>query len=98
MFVLMFDASEVDAASTSASVLAFIAASLFVTAAPSELEAVWTSDNVASDPEVRPAPVRVRVPLVHTSAARVPNPVKVRVPAAHTLVGIDAMDDANDEN
>ncbi len=65
-----------------------------VIAVPSEVEAVFTSDWVASDPELRLAPVRVRVPLVQTSAASVPKLESVLVPAAQTLVGIDVMDAA----
>lgn len=51
---------------------------------PSELVAVSTSERVASEPDDSPAPVRVRVPFVHTSEARVPKPVSVRVPLAQT--------------
>ncbi len=98
VLVLILDASEVEAASTSASVLALIAVSLLLMAAPSDELAVWTSESVASDPEESPAPVRVRVPLVHTSAASVPNPVKVRVPAAQTAVGIEVMEVVIDES
>jgi len=74
-------------------VLALTAAVPALIAAFNDVDAVCTSERVASDPDVRPAPVKVRVPLVQTSAARVPKPVKVRVPAAQTFVGIDAIDD-----
>ena len=44
----------------------------------SEDEAFCTSVSVASDPELKPAPVSVRVPLFQTSAASVPNDESVR--------------------
>jgi hypothetical protein len=62
-----------------------------MTAASDEV-AVCTSDSVASEPAESPAPVKVRVPFSHTSAASVPNPVRVRVPAAHTFVGMLVME------
>ena len=58
-----------------------------VMAAPSDEEAELTSDKVASEPEVRPAPVRVRVPLVQTSATRVPKDDRVRPEADQIAVG-----------
>ncbi len=64
------------------------------TTAATELEALVTSDCVASEPEERLAPVSVLVPELHTSEARVPKLESVLVPAAQTLVGIDVMDDA----
>jgi hypothetical protein len=106
-------ASEEDAASTVAFVFVLTAVWLFVTAEPSDVEAVvtrasvfaftiaatdeeavCTSDNVASEPDESEAPVSVRVPFVHTSAASVPKPVRVRVPAAHTFAGIEAIEEA----
>ncbi len=38
--------------------------------------------------------MRVLVPFVQTSAARVPKPVSVLVPAAQTLAGIEVIDEA----
>ena len=98
VFVLILDASEVEAASTSASVFALIAVSLLVMAAPSDELAVCTSERVASAPEESPAPVSVLVLFVQTSAASVPNPVRVRVPAAQTAVGIEVIEVAIDES
>lgn len=69
---------------------------LAATALPMDEVAVWTSERVASEPEVSPAPVSVREAAAHTSVVRVPNPVKVRVPAAHTLVGRDAIEEVID--
>ena len=85
VFAVMFEASEVEAA--------FVFA--FTTAATDD-DADCTSERVASDPAVRPAPVSVRVPFVQTSDASVPNDVSVRVPAAQTFVGIEAIDDATE--
>ena len=48
-----------------------------ITAASDEV-AVVTSERVASDPDERPAPVRVRVPTVHTSDASDPSDERVR--------------------
>ena len=62
-------------------------------AAPRDEVAVVTSDKVASEPEVRPAPVRVRVPLVQTSATKVPNDERVRPEADQIAVGIVAKSD-----
>jgi hypothetical protein len=50
--------------------------------------AVCTSESVAKDPAESPAPVKVLVPFVQTSAASVPKPVRVRVPAAQTAVAV----------
>jgi hypothetical protein len=47
---------------------------------------VQTSEAVSVEPRL----VSVRVPFVHTSAARVPNVVRDRVVALHTEVGIVA--------
>lgn len=58
----------------------------FTTAATEDV-AVARSVTITSDPDVRPAPVSVRVPLVHTSAASVPNPVRSRDEYAHTFAG-----------
>ena len=62
-------------------------------AAPSDDVAVVTSDKVASDPEVRPAPVRVRVPFVQTSATKVPKDDRVRPEADQIAVGRVAKSD-----
>lgn len=77
VFVLAFTtaAIDVDAVSVVALVFAF-------TIVATELEAVCTSERVASEPESNPAPVKVLVPFVHTSAASVPKPVNVRLPEA----------------
>ncbi len=106
---LIWDASEVDARlvfaftrptidddaiATTVLVLLFTLAVPAAMAEAREDVAVSTSDRVASEPDVKPAPVSVRVPLVHTSAARVPKPVRVRVPAAQTFVGIEVIDEA----
>ena len=80
VFALMFEASDVEAA--------FVFA--FTTAATDD-EADCTSERVASDPAVRPAPVSVRVPFVQTSDASVPKDESVRVPAAQTFIGIDVI-------
>ena len=53
-----------------------------------DVEALITSACVASDPELRDAPVRVLVVFVHTSATSVPNEVKV-------LEALDQTDDAS---
>ena len=67
------------------------------TAAARDDEAFVTSLCTASEPELRPAPVRVRVPLVQTeeavSAARVPKPVRVRPAKFQTLNGIEVASD-----
>jgi hypothetical protein len=80
VLVLITAASELDAVPTTEFVFPF-------TTAATELDAVWTSESVAREPTLRPAPVRVRVPFVHTSAASVPNVVRLRVPFAHTAAG-----------
>jgi hypothetical protein len=61
------------------------------TSATTEVEAVCTSLSVARDPAVRPAPVRVRVAEVQTSAARVPKVVREREPEAHTFAGMEVI-------
>lgn len=66
------------------------------TTAATDVEAELTSLSVASDPDERPAPVRVRVPLVQTSAASVPKPVRVREPEAQTFAGMEVMDEATE--
>ena len=48
-------------------------------ALPSDDDAFVTSVCVASDPLLKPAPVSVRVPALHTSATSVPMLVKLRV-------------------
>ena len=65
VFALITATSEVLAVVTCESVFAF-------TSVVTDVEAFCTSVRVASDPLERPAPVSVRVPLVHTSEARVP--------------------------
>ena len=80
VFALMFAASDVDA---------------FTSAEFKDEVAVVMSDRVASEPEVRFAPVRVRVAEDQTSSASDPSEVNVRVPAAQTLVGIAVIADAN---
>lgn len=98
VFVLILEASEVDAAKTAAFVFAFTLVISALIALPSDDDAVVTSDWTARLPEERLAPVRVRVPLVQTSAASVPNPVSVRLPAAHTFAGMEVMDDVIEVN
>lgn len=99
-------ANEVEAERTVALVLVLTAEAIpavavfvfpFTTLAMDE-EAVAISDCTASDPVLKLAPVRVRVPLDHTSLARVPKLVRVRVPAAHTLVGIFVIANEIDES
>lgn len=58
--------------------------------------AVSRSVTITSEPEVSPAPVSVRVPFVHTSAASVPNPVRSRLEYAHTFAGTFARIDPID--
>lgn len=101
VFVLPFTtaAIELDAMSVCAFTFAVTpAVAVFVfalTTAAIELDAALTSDWSASEPELKPAPVSVRVPFVHTSAASVPNVVRLRVPFAQTLPGIAVIDDAS---
>ncbi len=57
-------------------------------AAESDEVALSISESVASDPEVRPAPVRVRVVTPQTSAASVPKAVSVRLEYPHTFAGM----------
>ena len=91
VFVFAFtkEPSDEDAASTVVFVFPF-------TTAATDDDADCTSERVASDPAVRPAPVSVRVPFVQTSDASVPNEVRVRVPDAQTSAGIDASDETID--
>lgn len=84
MFAFTTAASEEDAVVMVLLVFALIAVWLAVIAEPSDEVAVCTSDSVASEPAESPAPVKVRVPFSHTSAARVPKLVSERVPFAHT--------------
>ncbi len=65
-----------------------------LTEAMIDVDAELRSESVASEPDVRPAPVRVRVPFDHTSDAKVPNVVRVRVPADQTLAGIAVIAEA----
>jgi len=69
---------------------------LALTTAATDDEALSISDSVASEPVSSPAPVRVRVALLHTSTASVPNEVSVLVPYAHTSAGIDRKDEMTD--
>ena len=64
--------------------------------APSDDEAVVTSDCVAREPLERPAPVRVRVADAQMSAASVPNDERVRLEYAHTFAGIEVIEDARE--
>ena len=59
--------------------------------AANELDAFVTSDCTASEPELRDAPVRVRVVAFQTSVARVPNVVRERVPADQTAVATSVV-------
>lgn len=86
VLALTTDAIEEDALATLLSVLAF-------TTAATEDDADCTSLWVASEPLESDAPVSVRVPEDHTSAARVPKAVSVRVPDDHTKEGISATED-----
>ena len=82
----MAAAKEEEAVPTTLVVLAFTALVmpevcalvLALMTAASEDEAVVTSFWSASEPDDRVAPVRVRVALVHTVSASVPNEVSVR--------------------
>ncbi len=67
------------------------------TSATTDDDAFCTSDCTASEPESKPAPVRVRVPLPQTSEASVPNEVRVRAPDAQTLVGTNEIAEETDE-
>jgi hypothetical protein len=87
-------ASDEVAVASAVSVCPFTFAVPALTAAPSELDALVTSDCTARDPDERPAPVRVRVVETQTSAASVPKVVRLRVPFAHTAVGIPVIEDA----
>ncbi len=94
-------AIELDAASSSAEdtvsspdIAEFV---LLLTVAATELEAVCTSLCVAREPELKPAPVSVRVAEAHTSVTRVPNEVRVRPLKAQTSAGIEAIDVTMDE-
>jgi hypothetical protein len=102
---LILAASDVDAVRIALSVLLFTAdvipdvcALVFeFTVEAILVDAVVTSESVAREPEVRPAPVRVRVADDQTSAASVPKVVSVRLPAAQTFAGILVIDDASCE-
>jgi hypothetical protein len=52
--------------------------------------------SVASEPELKPAPVSVRVPAAHISAAMEVPEVRVRVAAAQTLIGIAVIETASE--
>lgn len=64
----------------------------FTTAATDD-EAFCTSDKVASEPDVRPAAVRVRDAALQTSVASVPNEERVRTDAFQTFTGIEVAKD-----
>ncbi len=81
------EASDDDAVKIELLVLVLMFDSLVVIAEASDDEAELTSDTVASDPEVRPAPVRVRVPFVQTSVTRVPKDDRVRPEADQIAAG-----------
>ena len=97
VFAIMTAASDEVAVVRPALVFAFTLAVPAVTAAAIEVDAVVMSDCTASEPDERPAPVNVRVPFVHTSAAREPKVVRLRVPFAQTFAGMEAMLEAIDE-
>ena len=71
VFVLTVEATDVEALPTMVLVLVFTLEAI-------ELDAVVRSLSVAREPEVKPAPVRVRVAALHTSVATVPKLVSVR--------------------
>jgi hypothetical protein len=84
-------ATELDAVATTLFVLLFTAVVPAVIALPNEEEAVLTSPCVAREPEVRPAPVRVRVPLFQISDTSVPTEVSVR--AAFDQTDVEIVDE-----
>ena len=69
-------------------VCAFVFAFMF---AAKLVEAFVTSDWTARDPELRPAPVRVRVVAVQMSAAMDAPEVRVLVPADQTAVATSVV-------
>jgi hypothetical protein len=75
-FVFEFTADVIPAVAEL--VFALITAASDVLAVETVVPTVVTSDCVASEPVSRPAPVKVRVALDHTSVANVPNVVKLR--------------------
>jgi len=106
VFELTVAATDEDAVATTASVLALTAEVmpavaelvLALTTAARELDAVSISDCVASEPELSEAPVSVRVPALHTSAASEPNEESVLVPYDHTSAGIVRNDEIIEES
>ena len=56
-----------------------------------EVDALCTSESVAREPAVRPAPVSVRVAADQTSEASVPKVVSDRDPKAQTEAGIEVI-------
>jgi hypothetical protein len=85
VFAFMTAANDEVPIATRLSVLLLIAFVLFEIATPIDVEAVETvvptvvtSDCKAKLPEFKPAPVSVRVVLVHTSSASEPSEVRVR--------------------
>jgi hypothetical protein len=96
VFPLTTAAIELEAVPSAVSVWPFTLAVPALTAAPSDDDAVVTSDWSASEPDESPAPVSVRVPFTHTSAARVPKVVSERLPDAQTAAGIAVTEDAID--
>ena len=64
-----------------------------MTSAFTDEDAFCTSVSVASEPELKPAPVSVLTPFVQTSAASVPNDESVRPVKFQTLNGIEVASD-----
>jgi hypothetical protein len=97
-FVFPFTTAAIDDEAVAIALFVFAFTPVFpvVIAEATEDVAFSMSESVASDPLVSPAPVRVRVPFVQTSATSVPNPVSVRVPDAQTFAGIDAIEERID--
>lgn len=91
VFALITLASDDDAVAISLSVFAFTDAATEDDAVPIAVTtvdvALSTSERVASEPDVSPAPVRVRVAEPQTSDARVPNDVSVLPLKAQILAG-----------
>jgi hypothetical protein len=101
VFALITLASDDDAVPILLSVLALTVVAILpvcvfvfeLTCEVIELDALCMSDNVAREPEDKPAPVNVRVPLFHTSATSVPNVVILRDPYAHIVAGREVIID-----
>lgn len=84
VFALMTEARDVEAVLTVLLVLALIAVCEEVIDEAKEVEADWMSESVAREPESRPAPVKVLVELVQTSATKFPKADKVLVVLVQT--------------